>query len=435
MFWKLISPLFKTSFQDLIWQRSKDAALVLDVSRTWPTSRTSYWTEAEKAYLERAWTREIRQLRAMVPAAENLDAYIVDHDHADLNSLSLYGEGQIACTRALRTPQLAVLRLYKCHLTWNDLPKLRSLSVVVTHGPNLTELIQVLRSSPLLEQLYLDRISITSEDPSNRASIPLIPINLPRLSIIIIREVSFSLASGLFARLLPPPTCRISKIELVSEQGPGLPGFCHQVGRVSVPQGLAEQITDPRLHILPHALYLQVSPNRCLNINVVGWSNQEERSTIPRRSELARNFFEATTAVSSKPRITSFHLQADSRSNLAEGLAIVHDFFPEIEELDIGIEKGLEALEVLGESTTEEGSTVWLLPKLSVLKARMVASSVKYDGIVTMAVKRNEAATLSPQVLSPLTLLGLAYGRVQSESLSRLDEAGIKYELKGVAVL
>ncbi|KAG8943555.1 hypothetical protein FRC00_011061 [Tulasnella sp. 408] len=156
---------------------------------------------------------------------------------------------------------------------------------------------------------------------------------------------------------------------------------------------------------------------------------------MPRRTELARTFFEATTAVSSKPRITQFHLQADSRSSLAEGLAIVHEFFPEIEELDVGIEKGLEALEVLGESTTEEGSTVWLLPKLSVLKARMIASSVKYDDIVSMAIKRNETAALSPQTLSPITLLGLGYGRVQSESLGRLDEAGIKYELKGVAIL
>ncbi|KAG8891892.1 hypothetical protein FRC00_012962 [Tulasnella sp. 408] len=379
----------------------------------------------------------------MVPAAENLDPYLADRDHPKLNSLSLYGDHYFGSTPApwiplsvklqLRTPQLAKLQLYKCHITWNDLPNLRSLSVVLTYGPKLTELIQVLQSSPLLERLYLERISIFTEDPSNQA--PLIPINLPRLSTIIIREVSFSLASGLFARLSPPPTCHNSKIELVLDHGSGLPGFCHQAGRVCIPQGLAEQITDPRLHILSHALYIQVSPDRSLNISRAAWSSQEERSAMPRRSELARGFFEATTAVSPKPRVTQFHLRVDSRSNLAEGLAILHEFLPEVEELDIGIEKGLEALEVLGESTTEEGSTVWLLPKLSVLKAKMLASSVKFDDIVAMAIKRNEAAALSPQTLSPITLLGLAYGRVQSESLGRLDEAGIKYEMKGVAVL
>ncbi|KAG9042867.1 hypothetical protein FS837_010287 [Tulasnella sp. UAMH 9824] len=422
-------------FQDLIWQRSRDAALELDVSRSWPASRSSYWTQIQKAYLERAMTREIRELRAMVPAAENLDPYLVDRDHPKLDSLSLYGEHQLVSTRPLRTPQLAQLRLYKCQLTWNDLPNLRSLSIVLTYGPKLTELIQVLQSSPLLEQLYLDRISIASEDPSNRASIPLIPINLPRLSTIIIREVSFSLVSGLFARLLPPPTCHTSKVELVLDHGSGLQGFCHQAGRVSIPQGLAEQITDPRLHILTHALYLQVSPDRFLNIGKAAWSSQEERSTMPRRSELARNFFEATIAVSSKPRVTQFHLRVDSISSLAEGLAIVHEFFPEVEELEIGIEKGLEALKVLGEAATEEGSTVWLLPKLSVLKVRMLASSVDYDGIVALAIKRNEAAALSPQTLSPIALLGLAYGRVLSDSLWKLDLAGIDYELKGVAVI
>ncbi|KIO29261.1 hypothetical protein M407DRAFT_21653 [Tulasnella calospora MUT 4182] len=156
---------------------------------------------------------------------------------------------------------------------------------------------------------------------------------------------------------------------------------------------------------------------------------------MPRRTELARNFFEASTVASSKAPITRFHLRADSSSNAAEGLAIVHEFFPETDELEIVMETGLEGLEALAEPTTEEETPVWLLPKLSVLRAKMLASSVLYDGVVAMAIKRNIAAALSPLTLSPITLLGLAFGRVYSESLGKLDEAGIKYELNGVAVL
>ncbi|KIO29260.1 hypothetical protein M407DRAFT_21652 [Tulasnella calospora MUT 4182] len=271
LFWTLISPRFNTSLQDLIWERSGDAALEVDVSRRWDSNRNNiYWTEAEKAYLARAMSREIRELHAMVPAAENLDPYIVDRDHPRMYSLSLYGVGRLISTHALRTPQLAELRLYKCSLTWNALPNLRSLSVSITSGPNLTDLIQVLQSSPLLEQLNLDRITIPPEDPSNRATIPLTPINLPRLSTIVIRDISFNLLSGLFARLSPSTTCRISKVEAVLEHGLGLASFCHHAGRVCIPQGLVEQIIDPRLHILPHALYLQVAPDRWLNVGAAG---------------------------------------------------------------------------------------------------------------------------------------------------------------------
>ncbi|KAG9042868.1 hypothetical protein FS837_010288 [Tulasnella sp. UAMH 9824] len=390
------------SFQDLIWERSGDAALEVDVSR----GRSHYgsaWTESEVAFLGRVITRNIRELRAEVPATENLDPYIVNWKHPRTTSLSLHGGGQLICTRSPCTPQLAEIHLVWCSIPWNGLYNLRSLSIVLNAGPNLAELVHILQSSPLLEQLNLSHISISPEDPSDEAVTPVTPINLSQLSRITIHEISFKLTSGLLKRLYPSRMCRVSTFEVLMEDEVDLPAICHQAGRICAPRGLPGQIIDPQLHIQKYSLQIQAGPNRWLAIeNSSGGWNLEEQST-----KLARIFFEASNAVSIKTPVTRFCLRPDSMPNALRGLTIANQCFPEIVELDIAlsIKMDLEALEALAEPTTDEGNS--------------------YDGTIAMAIKRTRAAASSNQAVSAITLLDLSDGWAYSKSLERLAQAGI----------
>ncbi|KIO29255.1 hypothetical protein M407DRAFT_228266 [Tulasnella calospora MUT 4182] len=170
-------------------------------------------------------------------------------------------------------------------------------------------------------------------------------------------------------------------------------------------------------------------------VQCTDWSDWEQQSTMPRRIQLARTFFEGGKGVLSKTPISQFYLRADSVPIVAEGLAIAHEFFPEIVGLDVSTEDGLEALEALGEPMTEEGNPVWLLPNLSSLKMRVLGGAANYGSIIAMAIRRTQAASLSSGALSPITSLRFTYGQVQGQILNSLDEAGITYELDSVVVL
>lgn len=438
LFWTLVSPRFHPSFQDLIWERSGDAALEVDVSRrpiAYAGHEKAYWTEPENHFLARVMTREIRGVRARVPVGECFVPHFDVHDHPRMSFLALYGEHQFFHTRPLRTPRLAELHLVQCSIMWDRFRSLRSLSISGTRDSNLLQLVQILQSSPLLEYLNLDRIVISSENSSNTAMIPPNPINLPRLSTVAREEISFNLASGLLENLFPSDTCRVATTDIELDQGLDLSSFCHHTGRVCIPRGLAQQVINPRVYIIPDALHLQLALDLWLHISVADWSDWEQQSTMPRRIQLARTFFEGGKGVLSKTPISQFYLRADSVPVVAEGLAIAHEFFPEIVGLDVSTEDGLEALEALAEPMTEEGNPVWLLPNLSSLKMRVLGGGANYGRIIAMAIRRTQAASLSSGALSPITSLRFTYGQVQGQILNSLDESGITYELDSVVVL
>ncbi|KAG8916200.1 hypothetical protein FRC01_003304, partial [Tulasnella sp. 417] len=292
----------------------------------------------------------------------------------------------------------------------------------------------VLQSSPLLEYLNLNHIEVSPENPSNGAVIPPNPIDLPRLSTIIIEDMSFDMASGLLARLIPSDACRISTIDVELEQGRDLSGFCHHAGRC-ISRGLTQQVIDPRVYIMTDVLHLQMCLDIWLHISVIDWSGWEEQSTTPPRIQLARIFFEAGKGILLRSPISQFYLRADSIPLVAEGIAMAHEFFPGIAELDVATEDGLEALEALAEPMDEGEKSVWRLPKLSALKIRVLGGGFHCDRIIAMVIKRTQAAALSPGALSSITSLKCTYACVQRQSLDSLDEAGIKYELDSVVVI
>lgn len=433
LFWTLLSSRFQQSFQDLIWERSGEAAFEVVVSKD-QSNHGNAWTKSEKAFLSRAITRDIRELRVDVPVTENLDSYIVNHKHSRMTSLSLHGEGQLVCTRPPCTPQLAEIHLFWCSVPWNGLYNLRSLSIILnTRGPNLAELVHILQSSPLLEQLNLSKITIPSKDSSDEAVIPITPINLSRLSMIAIDEVSFSLISGLLERLYPSKMCRMSTFEVPMEDEVDLSAICRQAGRICTPRGLLGRIIDPKLHIQRHSVQIGAGPDRWLAL----CSTNSRTSVGKQWTQLARTFFEASKAVSLEIPVTRFCLRPDSVPNALQGLAIANQCFPEIVELEIAVwvKMDLEALEALAEPTTNEGNSVWLLPNLSVLRVRTLSLAGQYDRTIAIAIKRTRAAASSNQSLSAITLLELSDGWAYSKSFERLAKAGIKCERHSVKAL
>ncbi|KAG8955880.1 hypothetical protein FRC04_006327 [Tulasnella sp. 424] len=438
LFWTLTSSEFSSPFLELVLERSHNAALnVVAVSSQglsdyWRSAEV-YWREAVKAYLTRVMERGIRELHVRVPTGENLDPYIVDHLNPGMKVLSLYGEGQLTSTRPLQTPQLVDLHLVGCSLPWNHIHNLRRLSLKEATSPNLAQLVQILHSSPMLQELNLSRIAPPPEDASNQAVMPPDSIILHHLSTVSIQD-SLNLASGLLYRLFPSTTCHAS----IHQQLDGefdMSGFCQQAGRICLSEGLVGQVIEPRLHVLPHELSLQMGPGRRLRVCIPGWSGRERKSMTPGRTELARFFLEGGKGILSKVSISRLHLRVESRSVVAEVLAITHDFFPEIVELNTTIDEGMDMFAVLAEPINGEGNPGWTLPKLSVLNVKLRGGGDPYDSVITMAEKRMHAAALSPSALSAITTLRFAYGRVTRESLESLDRLGIKYELESVAVL
>ncbi|KAG8955879.1 hypothetical protein FRC04_006326 [Tulasnella sp. 424] len=440
LFWTLTSSEFSSPFLDLVLERSQDAALDVvalsgqEGSDYW-RSADAYWGEAVKAYLSRVMERGIREFHVRVPTGENLDPYIVDRLNPRMKVLSLYGEDQLTSTRPLQTPQLVDLHLVGCSLPWNHIHNLRCLSLKKASSPNLAQLVQVLHSSPMLQELKLSRIAPPPEDASNQAVVPADSIILPHLSTVTIHNTSLDLASGLLYRLFPSTTCRVF-IDQGLDGEFDMSGFCQQAGRLCTPAGLVRQGIEPRLFILPHQLYLGMGPGRGVKFFKLDWSRKEKQSTTPGRAELARFFLEGGKGILSKVSISRLHLHVEPRSVVAEGLAIAHDFFPDIVELDITIEEGMDMFAVLAEPINGEGNSGWPLPKLSVLNIKAVwGESGPYDSVITMVEKRMHAAALSPSSLSAITTLRFAGGRVTSGSLESLDMLGIKYELNSVAVL
>ncbi|KAG8955863.1 hypothetical protein FRC04_006310 [Tulasnella sp. 424] len=439
-FWTLTSLLFPSPFKDLVLGRSGDAALDVDISkRRRDFDRESVgtdWSEVEKAYLARVMKREIRELHMLASPAENLDPYLIDRSHPKMEVLSLCCEGQLISIRPLRTPQLADLLLVGWSVPWDYICNLQLLSLSEVTGPNLPQLVQILRSSPLLQELKLNRIVPSLPSGSDQVVVPADPIISPHLSAIAIHDSSFGLASGLLHRLFPSNARSVSiDMRLPVEGEFDMSGFCQQAGRICLPAGLAGQVCEPRLHISPDALCLQMGPDRWLNIHRLGWTEREKQSTMPGRTELARLFLGAGEGMLWRALISRFHLHVESRSAVAEGLAIVHDFFPEIVELDVTIDEGIDMSDVLAEPIIGEGNPTWLLPKLSVLDIKLRGRGGPYNSVIAMAVKRTRSASLSPTALSPIKTLRLAHGWVKSGSLESLSKAAINYELDSVAVL
>lgn len=440
LFWTPNSPCLHPSLQDLIWERSRNAAVEVNVSQGgsfYDSSVYRNWTKAERTFLARAMTRGLRALWVAVPPAESLDPYLVDHDHPRMRSLSLRGKGQLISTHPLRTPHLTELQLINCDITWNPLHNLRSLSVSRTCGMSLAQVIQTLHSSPLLEQIHLQYIEAPLEDPSNKAVIPLTPINLPQLSSLIISKVSPIMASGVLDRLVLSNTCRPSKIYLEVDQGLDLSDFCRHAGRICA-RGFTEQ-TTPHLQLNSTSLTLTLTPDIRLYIHRrPAWRQQH---TVWRGTEYARHFFEGGKGSSSRVSHGAFRLRVSSKSEVAEGLAMMQEFFPKTVELEVTTWEGLEALESLADPMAEEdGNPVWRLPNLGVLKLRILqekygTGAFDYGRIVAMAIKRMRAAVSSPSALAPITLLTLRNGFILYELLAKLEETGIKYERDGVMAI
>ncbi|KAG9042871.1 hypothetical protein FS837_010291 [Tulasnella sp. UAMH 9824] len=417
-FWTLMSPRLSEPFQDLMWERSGAAALDIQFSsRESPIS--GVWSEAEKAFLARTMTREIRKLHITVPPGENLDWYVVEYHHPRMKVLWLHGQEQIVCTGPLRIPQLEELHLKYCEIIWDNLQNLRVLSVDVSNGPNLAQLVQILQSSPQLEHLSLTNIYAASDG----AAIPLTPIYLPQLSHIAFRFISLEIASGILERIFTSAACRVVGLVWRFEQGSAWSGLFHHAGRICAPQRPEEQTFDPKLQLRGGELYLETDPDRGLYI----FNFNDEQTTVRRVAEAARIFFETSKRLPFGTQGSRFRLEFQYPSHVSEGIKIVQELFPDTAELGVACYEGLEGLEVLAEPTIEGGKPVWVLPKLAVLKLR-TKEAFDYGGIIAMTIKRTQAATSSPSALSPIALLRLGPGHLHSELIGRLEEAGIAYE-------
>ncbi|KAG8920140.1 hypothetical protein FRC00_010433, partial [Tulasnella sp. 408] len=102
----------------------------------------------------------------------------------ELGELNILLSGNIAYTSTLTAPRLKSIDVHRCSLNWHSISGLRSLAIDQnTEGPDFDELIAVLRASPDLERLQVERNWPMTAPVQPESSQTLPHIFLPKLQV------------------------------------------------------------------------------------------------------------------------------------------------------------------------------------------------------------------------------------------------------------
>ncbi|KAG8921436.1 hypothetical protein FRC01_000252 [Tulasnella sp. 417] len=115
-------------------------------------------------------------------------SYSVEHGRVlglpldNLRTLNILLSANITYSTALRAPKLKSLDVHRCSLNWHSIASLHRLEIDQnTEGPDLAELVAVLRASPDLEWLCVSRNWPMTATVHSDSLYPLPPIFLPKL--------------------------------------------------------------------------------------------------------------------------------------------------------------------------------------------------------------------------------------------------------------
>lgn len=437
-FWTVMSPLFSDKLRELVWQRSYDMALDAEVVREghpYSSFESQTWTEGEVAYLGKIIQRGIRDLLMQVPRGADPSPYITNTQHPRLATLYIHRDQSFEITSPIHAPQLVDLHLVNCGLPLDGLTKLRSLSLYGTVCPTLTQLLQTLAASPLLEELELTSLWTLPSDQRVEEDIPQGPLDMQYLTKLSLERIPCRITAGLLDRLVASPHCR-SSVDVDVQGYTNVPSLCQQAGRLCRWVGDASEGLLPNLNIRHDLVSFTLGYRTLLSLQNRGWSDEERKTGFSQRSQLIRLFLDEIDGAGFKEPIDESCLWYDSISAAFEGTRIMEDFFPNTCGLNIAVDVGLEGMiQALSETKNpEDGLPRWPLPKLSTLEIKIFGHDEAYDNLIDMTIKRTQAAASPLAAVSPIRKLTLGHGRVQQKSLRKLDDMGIEYELRNVTV-
>ncbi|KAG8916197.1 hypothetical protein FRC01_003301, partial [Tulasnella sp. 417] len=397
-FWTVMSYLFLTPFQELIWRRSGNMPLDAEVARGFHwLPQANLWSEEEIAYLERVMQRGVRELYILeVPIGEDPSPYITNIHHPRLSKLHIHCRRSFEFSSPLVAPQLTDIYLVRSSLPWDSMTRLRSLILRGSICPTLLQLVQALTASPSLEELQL---AVPRDVPPTQllqGDVTQRPLNMTCLTAVRLELVPCELTASLLDCLVASPYCR-AWVEVDVMGYPHVPILCQQIGRLCRSLGDAGKELNPDLSINLTSIQVRMGDKAELAIQNHAWSEEEDDAGFSRGFQLAKLFLAEIEGPRFKESIKKAVLWSAVPRSPTDGIEILDHFFPKTCCLNIS---GYSVLPGLVRALAEtEGGTggfpQWHLQKLSELEIKLYdQTDTTYDGLMEIVIKRTQAAAL-----------------------------------------
>ncbi|KAG8928738.1 hypothetical protein FRC01_005414 [Tulasnella sp. 417] len=260
----------------------------------------------------------------------------------NLHTLNILLSGNITYSTALRAPKLKFLDVHRCSLNWHSIASLRGLRIDQnTNGPDLGELIAVLRASPDLQWLWVSRNWPMTATVHSDSQYPPAPIFLPKL-----RGMSFSklpvVSLSILLDLIEAPSLRTFGHRMTYKwTSDDFPRIFGSAGRHIGAESQSSCCEGPiRLDITSNGETLGVRVgDRGIELRRFGW--EEDNGRQEREASLRAALAQFHPKLRNAIKTVNFKNTPWS-NEVAEYLRLIHTQFPRVEELVLTGPDGLE---------------------------------------------------------------------------------------------
>ncbi|KAG8946827.1 hypothetical protein FRC04_011374 [Tulasnella sp. 424] len=342
-----------------------------------------------------------------------------------LRQLNILLSGNIKYSANINAPRLVSLHAHRCSLNWHSVAGLRSLEIDQnTEGPDLSELITVLRASPNLEELEVARNWPMTATIDPESVHPLPPISLPKLQVMRFSKLPVVPLSILLDQIEAPNLLRFSHSMTYKGWSDDFPRIFGAAGRhIGGDTRFRKDGNLFQLVVVASIDNLRVEVgDRRITLRRFRWSesNGDQEKVASLSAALAQFHPNLCSAI----RVVSLE-GAPSNQEVAEYLRLLNQYCPELRELvvtglegnDTYVESIVEALS--GEQDVNDRKQE-LFPRLSGLRLRAVrkGSPLCSSSILELVQSRTESKLAT--ALKLLDLEGFRMPRATADNLEGL---------------
>ncbi|KIO17756.1 hypothetical protein M407DRAFT_32573 [Tulasnella calospora MUT 4182] len=339
----------------------------------------------------------------------------------NLRRLNILLSGNITYASALNTKKLTYLNVHRCSLNWHSISGLRNLEIDQnTYGPDVGELVAVLRASPDLERLEVTRNWPMSATASSDSQHPLPPIFLPKL-----REMSFSklpvVPLSILLDLIEAPNLhRFSHSMTYKWISDDFPCIFGSAGRHIGADSQSGRGGDPiQLDITSHGDTFGIKlGDREIVLSRFGW--EESNGRQEREASLSAALARFHPNLRSLIKTVSFK-DAPWNDEVAGYLRLVHTHFPRVEELILMVDANVEPIvEMISWEQETRNVDEVLFPCLTTLRlhATQMGSMLCGSSILHLVEGRADSARTAT-----LKVVGLEGSKIAVDTAERLRQS------------
>ncbi|KAG8946835.1 hypothetical protein FRC04_011382 [Tulasnella sp. 424] len=342
-----------------------------------------------------------------------------------LRQLNILLSANIKYPSKINAPRLVSLDVHRCSLNWHSVAGLRSLEIDQnTEGPDLSELITVLRASPNLEELKVERNWPMTATIDPESVHPLPPISLPNLHTMRFSKLPVVPLSILLDQIEAPNLLHFSHSMTYKSSSDDFPRIFGAAGRhIGGDTQFRKDGNLFQLTITASAETLGIKVgDREITLRRFRWSASDgyQEKVASLSAALARFHPRLCSAI----RVVSLK-GAPTNQEVAAYLRLLHQYCPELRELVV---TGLEGNDTYVESIVETLSGEQdfndqkqeLFPRLSGLRLRAFSKGPMLcsSSILELVQGRAESKLVTP--MKVLGLEGFRLARATAENLKRL---------------